>query len=429
MSIKSYILTLWKTSHGYRLRIVGSSMAGVAQVCASLMFIWSSKRLVDLATGAAGSSGAAGNTGSSDSSLPLFLGAMIAFMLLQLLFGAISSRLDSLNNVRMDNGLRHDLFGRLMHSTWSGKECYHTGDLINRMEEDTRSVTHTLCSRIPAMVSTLFQGVAAFGFLWMLDARLAWILLLVMPLALGLGKPYMRRMRNLTHTIRTLEGQIQGHLQEHLQHRILLRTLEGVGRSLDALAGLQTTLQRATMRRADFALSSRIAIQVGFAAGYVIAFLWGIFGLQSGAVTFGMMTAFLQLVSQVQRPVVDLSRQIPALAQTFTAVERLSELTALPQEPTGRPIPCQGRLGIRLRGVEFTYPESHRRVIHAFTHDFRPGTMTALVGETGAGKSTLLRLMLGLLRPDEGEVELYNETTAVRVSSLTYGNMVYVVDP
>ena len=71
------------------------------------------------------------------------------------------------------------------------------------------------------------------------------------------------------------------------------------------------------LRRTNFNIWSRSVIGLTFATGYLISFLWGVAGISSGAITFGVMTAFLQLVMQVQGPLVNLTRQIPSLIYTW----------------------------------------------------------------------------------------------------------------
>ena len=232
-------------------------------------------------------------------------------------------------------------------------------------------------------------------------------------------------MRQLSRDIRKSDSAVQSHLQEYLQHRVLIRTLEYTNRAVGALVGLQARLMQEVMRRTDFAVFSRSMVQLGFAAGYVTAFLWGIFGLREGTVTFGMMTAFLQLVAQVQRPVVDLSRQVPAFVRVFTAVERLAELSGLPVEQEGKQIRLQGQAGIRFEAVSFAYPAG-APVLDAYSHDFTPGSLTAVLGETGTGKSTLMRLVLALLLPDSGRVVFYDACREVEASPLTRCNLAYV---
>mgnify|MGYP000804718286 FL=1 len=161
-------------------------------------------------------------------------------------------------------------------------------------------------------------------------------------------------------------------------------------------------------------------------AGYTTAFLWGVYGLWQGTVTFGTVTAFLQLVNQVQRPVVEIGNQLPVFVHTFIAVERLEELATLEPEQQGAPIRLKGIPGIRLVKVSFSYPDGGRTVIDGFTHDFRPGSLTAVIGETGVGKSTLMRLLLALLLPDKGKIVFYDTDREAVASPLTRCNIVYV---
>jgi ABC-type bacteriocin/lantibiotic exporter with double-glycine peptidase domain len=180
------------------------------------------------------------------------------------------------------------------------------------------------------------------------------------------------------------------------------------------------------MDKTDYSIFARSMVQIGFAAGYAAAFLWGVFGIRSGAATFGMMTAFLQLVGQIQRPIMNLSRQFPSLINSLTSAERLSEVSSLPSEEKGESVSLGSKVGVRFEDVTFAYPDSQNPVLSAFSCDFAPGTATALVGETGAGKSTMMRLMLALLSPQKGEVVMYSEKASVHASPQTRCNIVYV---
>jgi ABC-type multidrug transport system fused ATPase/permease subunit len=110
----------------------------------------------------------------------------------------------------------------------------------------------------------------------------------------------------------------------------------------------------------------------------------------------------------------------------MASVERIIELMDMPVEEGGEPVRLDGEVGISFSNVTFAYPGGSRRVLNGFTHDFRPATLTALVGETGVGKSTLMRLVLALLTPDSGEIRIYNGEKSVVASPRTRCNLVYV---
>ena len=157
-----------------------------------------------------------------------------------------------------------------------------------------------------------------------------------------------------------------------------------------------------------------------------MAFLWGAVRLSAHSITFGQMTAFLQLVYRIQGPARELTRLAPAFVSVFTAAERLMELEEAPQEQQGESVVMPSPCGIRLNDISYAYDDAVAPVFSHLSFDFRPGTCTAVLGETGAGKTTLIRLMLALLLPKEGQIEVYAQERAEQVSPLHRCNFVYV---
>ena len=414
MKATNYIKWLWAASEGAKTGIAAGSVIGTVRIAANFVFIWSSKTLVDIATG------------HSDAGLYMHMAILAGCMALQIALSAAGTRISASTEIRMKNRLRHMLFTRIMESRWAGREAMHTGDMLSRLEGDVRTVSDAVCKTIPATMVTSLQLAAAIVILARLDWRLALCTVAIMPAALLISRSRLKTMRRLTREIRETDSRVQSHLQENIQHRTLISAMERVPEITGTLSDMQDDLQRQVLHRTGYAAFSKTIVQTGFAAGYLTVFLWSIFGLKDGSITFGMMTAFLQLVSQIQRPVVDMSRLLPSFIHASASIDRLKELHSLPSEEKGSPIMLKGRAGIRLEKVSFAYPDGGRTVIEDFTHDFTPGSITAVTGTTGAGKSTLIRLILALILPDSGKIEFYSNSGSVPASPRTRCNIVYV---
>lgn len=398
MPLRQTLRGLRPMIHPVRGRIALSVFIGAVRIAASLGFVWICKRLVDIATG------------ELDAPLPLHIGILLGVMLLQLICSVAASAWESYNSVRSGNELRHDTFARVLRSSWTGRETYRSGDAVNRLEEDVRVVTELLCSRIPEVVITVVQLLAASVYLLLMAPNLLWVLIVLMVAAVVGSRMFFRKLRALTERIRKQDAEIQQHMQENLQKRLVVLTLIGAERVLARLGGMQKELLGQTVSRIRYNAVARGFMIFGFLGGYAAAFLWGVLGIRSGAVTYGMMTAFLQLVGQVQRPIAELARQVPAFIHASTSVERLMDLQALEQEVAGeQPVILDGAPGVRCTALGFAYADRpEKQILSGFNHDFTPGSMTVIMGPTGAGKSTLSRLVLGLLKPTEGSVALYD---------------------
>ena len=411
---KRLLKWLWLNSKNAKGQALANIAIGVTDVVCQLLWVIACKHAIDIATGVA--EGSLMTTG-------IVIGAlMIAEIALR-----ISSRwIHSIIGNRIRNRLRLKIFARLLKCDWLHLYKRHTGDLVNRLEGDVNNITSLITDIIPSTIVVLIQFVAAFGLLYYMNPMLAVVVIAILPLCLLASRFYIRRMRKFNREVRNSDSRIQSVLQESLQHKEVIKAMEQNNSTEQRLDKLQDTLHDQISQRTKFSIGSYSFIQIGFAAGYLIAFMWGVIGLRDAVITYGAMAAYLQLVGLIQNPTMELSRYIPGIASSLTAIERLYELEEIPLEQQGDSIMLKNTAGVCFKDVSFSYEEDSRDILDKFSYDFPPESVTAIVGETGAGKTTLLRLLIALATPKNGSIELYNNEERYKASTLTRGNIVYI---
>lgn len=405
---------IWIQLRGLRRGFFINCGIGFLRVLISLGFVWVSKHIVDIATH------------KSDGDMLGWVIVMVAVIMLQLLIQLVMSRYRERNRLDVSNKLRQRFFRLVMNSRWNGKDSLHTGDTVNRLEEDIRTVCATINENIPQLLVMVFQLLCASVFLFTMQKNLLWVLLIIMPIALVVSRIYYKTLRDLNGKIRAKDSEIQSHLQENLLKRVLILSMIKLDDCVEALSRMQAELRDISVKKVRCSTRGRFFVSLGFMTGYCVTFCWGAFGILSGSVTYGMMTAFLQLVSQVQNPIVNMSRQLPQLVQTLTSIDRLKELFNLPQEDNEAQYFMQGKIGVRVENLTFVYPDNPNPTIQNMSYDFRPGVSTAIMGETGAGKSTLMKVLLNILQHQEGRVVLYNDHEELEMNPALRCNFMYV---
>lgn len=400
---------LLKLSRGHRPGLILAMVLGVVNVGLGLYFIWVSKGVVDVAT-------------SHDAAAFWPMVALMAgVMVLRLALMGCRQYIIQHTNIRLVNSIRQRLFHEVMDAPWQGREGMAVGDVMSRLGEDLRVVTTCLTNDVPSLILSGCQLLAASWFLFMLQPSLLWALLALTPVAIVLSKAFYKITRRLTQQIRQEEADITSHMQESLLNRPLLLSLQRVPLMVERLMGRQQQLFDTYHSRIRFTIQTRLFIHFTFMAGYTLAFVWGAHGIMLGTVTYGMMTAFLQLVAQVQHPILSMSELLPQLVQATTATERLKALsnqaaeTAVPATEKNAPTTPQD---ITLQHVSFRYPDGEKYILQDLTLTLPAGSATSIVGPTGSGKSTLVRLLLGLIKPVSGTVDVANQ----RIAYVPQGN-------
>lgn len=412
---------LWHAWRGNRLQACLNAAIGLLSVVVSLAQVTAVRHAIDVASGA------------QRGNLYWAVAVMGILILCDFLLSISSTWVQNILGIRAQNRMQQRMLDRILRSQWHGREHYHSGDVLNRLEFDVANVVSFLTQTIPSTLSVIAMFVGAFCYLFTMDAVLALITVAIIPVFVGLSKVYVNRMRKLTKDVRAEDSRVQSALQETIQHRMLIKTLESEAVMVDRLERTQGALRHKVVKRTAFSVFSNTILNLGFALGYLVAFLWAAVRMSAHSLSFGGMTAFLQLVNRIQSPARSLTRLVPAFVSVFTAAERLMELEESPLDEQGEPIAFKAPTGIRLEHVSCAYDDGVE-VLRDISFDFKPGTCTAVLGETGAGKTTLIRVILGLMAPKGGKAEIYQGEAAsypignggVRLSPLTRCNLAYV---
>ena len=415
-----YIRWIWRNTIGIRLNIAAQILLGLMNVACALTMVWLSKMFIDetIRTGT-----------DSDiwSMVALLIGTVVAGIVLR----QICYYLGVKAKVRQSNGIRLRIYDRLMHRRLFDGKPLHSSEMVTRLEQDIDKVSDSIATMLPDVAIGGCKLLGAFLLLRTMDSTLAWLLVLITPILIVVGKLLARRLRSLTHDIRQQESRVQTLIQESLELDTTLRTLGTTPWIVGQVDGLQEDLVGKVQRRNKFTVISRMIMAASFGLGYLTAFIWGGLQLRSGAITIGVMTSFLQLVSQIQQPILALLNLVPQFIHATASIDRLNELETLEVESDngGAPIAPLQKPGIRFENVTFRYSDEGDYVLKNFTRDIPPCSRTAIVGRTGAGKTTVFRMLLGLITPQEGTVSLYEADNAAKniaASPATRTNFVFV---
>lgn len=408
-SMASYLL---RTMATYRTLVFMALLLGIAEVAVSLLQIWAVKRVVDCT--------AVKTTESVFHSICILTFLIVLGFALK----AFSTWIGNIAGTRAKNNMRQHILQKLLTSRNDVK--LHSGDIVNRIEIDVATIINFIGYKIPNSICGLIMSIAAFVCLYLLDHFLLLVILAVIVISFIISRRYIMKMREYTKKIRTSESNIQAVIQDCIQNRPLLKALEASQTMLGRFSSAQGHLYGDMKRFTSFSILTSGIVNAGESLIYILTFLWAALRMQAGTLSFGGMTAFLQLITKMYRPIRDFAGILPALINAVTSAERLMEIVNGETEHCDNPIRMERPCGIRIDNLTFRYDQSSQDVFSNISINFRPGTSTALLGKTGTGKTTMLKMMVALAAPQKGSVNVYNEKGQYGVSPDVRCNCIYV---
>ena len=341
----------------------------------------------------------------------------------------LSRWLNQMLTARLDQDWKRELFHRILRGDYARLSEFHTGELINRLNNDVRAVNEGLLSTLPGLASMVTRLAAVVA---VLGAMEPWFLAIMAAVGLAaiLATGFARRkLQKLNKQVSAADGRVSGFLQEALEKLLLVQAMDvapEVERRADVSMEERYALQK-TRRRVSL-LSNTCVSVLAYGSGFA-ALLWSAAGVYTGTMTFGDLTAVTQLVGQLQGPFVNLSGVYPKYIAMISACERLMELEQ--QCGPAAPAPKQDPWSLydrmtALTARELTFSYGRDQVLTAGSFSLPRGAFAAVVGPSGIGKSTLLRLLLGVFRPDDGGLYVETDTGPVALTGETRSLFAYV---
>ena len=333
----------------------------------------------------------------------------------------ISAALHRYCNARLEAGLDQDwkreLTHRILHSDYAKIADYHSGELINRLNNDVRAVDDGVLTILPSLASMITRLVAAVAVLSTMVPLFTVLLVIAGAVLIGVTALARKHLRKLNKAVSQANGKVSGFLQEIFEKLLLVQAMnveQEVERRGDKLMQKRYNLQK---KRWTVSLAANTCIQVlGYVSGFV-ALVWCAFGLSQGTMTFGELVAVTQLVSQLQMPFVALSSALPKYIALVASGERLMELEASCKNEDSAPVCDRGAYddiqAICADTLGFAYDRD--MVFRDCSFALPKGAFAVITGPSGIGKSTLLKLLLGIFKPNEGKL-YFSENGAQRAA-------------
>lgn len=319
-------------------------------------------------------------------------------------FQSMTSRFAAKLSIDMLGDVQQTVFDSIMDTDWMHLSKYPTGDLLSRFTSDINTVSGCAVSWLPGVVIQLFTVLSTLAVILYYDPVMALIGCASTPLLFLLSRSLLSKQRHYNQKMRQVSGDMSAFQSETFRNMDTLKSM-GVEQIMSRkLRQRQKVYRDTTLEHNRFSIRTNIALSVMGTAVQYAALAYCLWRLWRGDILFGTMTLFLQQRSTLSAAFDALVSLIPTALSGSVAAERVRELTELPKEPhqPDAPIP-EGGCAVELTGIQIGYGDDS--LILSDVELYAPaGQILALVGPSGEGKTTLLRLLLGLIRPDEGQV-------------------------
>lgn len=398
MKRKTTVNWLWRVAgkkKGYILALtLIQGIAGVIGVIYALLF----RAIVDSAVG------------KDAASFRYHVILIVGLVLVQLGVSAVIRWLHELAKADIENTLKLRLLDSILRKDYASVSAIHTAEWLNRLTGDTAVVAGGYVEILPGLVSTVVRLVSALIMIIALDRWFAYILVPGGILLIILTYAFRGVLKRLHKSIQESDGRLRIFLQERISNLMVVKAFAAEQQTGDGAADAVADHKTARMRRNRFSNAAGVGFGAAMQGMYLLGAVYCAHGIMTGRVTYGTLTAVMQLIGQVQGPFANISGYLPRWYAMTASAERLMEIESYADDGSVADAEAMRRYyeeafrALGLRNATFAYKTGEAPVVlENMSLEIRKGETVAFTGHSGCGKSTVLKLLMCLYPLDSGE--------------------------
>ena len=310
-------------------------------------------------------------------------------------------------SARVSMDLRQDIIGNLMKKDFSQTSKYHSGEMLNRIFSDVTVVTDGVVGILPSLLNMVTRLVCAAAVLIILDVTFALVFLVSGILLFIVTRMFRGKLKSLHKEVQQKEGKMRSYMQETVENILLIKLFGVRKKSEKKTAELQQEHFKARMKRRSFTIGANAGIGLVFRIGYLYALIRGAFAIMDRTMSYGTLSAILQLVGQLQAPFANLSGFLPRMYSAIASAERIIEIENLPEEKEPeKKLSYKDFDRLEIKNLSFSYGENH--VLNNVSFTLNKKDFLSLTGISGGGKTTLFNLIMGAYKTNKDEIIFYD---------------------